>query len=383
MSRYRKTMADAYAEVTEHKGTEPHEHPHEPTDPDIPESGTDPEFIIEDGMEELHKLISQGKSAEEIAKIMNLDMDTIRALMSNDVDEVAPPGWGHTKAEKEKTKPNKPKSKIGGTAHEFQKDLDSGKFKGLPGDKTYKDKKASMFKLMWSMKNKGDKPHYKPGVKDKLKKKYKGPEGQNEEKEEARLFTNVPNSVVKKANKEADKIKKQLEKKVLGKSTQNTTSGADITSKNDVYEGSVKAKKARKFKVTTPGQDRNYEKLSAERMFKAYEASFSVPNDAGGWPTGDTPPVPDEAYQQATTKNKIKTKKQFAQNWANAVAKKRVRKEEVEIQMREGKDDWDLIMKNARAYWTMKNAKHFVDNMPSLTSQQKKDAMKAAKKWLR
>ena len=69
-----------------------------------------------------------------------------------EVDEVAPPGWGHTKAEKEKTKPDKPKSKIGGTAHEFKKDLDSGKFKGLPGDKTYKDKKASMFKLMWSMK---------------------------------------------------------------------------------------------------------------------------------------------------------------------------------------------------------------------------------------
>ena len=74
-----------------------------------------------------------------------------------EVDEVAPPGWGHTKAEKEKTKPDKPKSKIGGTAHEFKKDLDSGKFKGLPGDKTYKDKKASMFKLMWSMKKKGDK----------------------------------------------------------------------------------------------------------------------------------------------------------------------------------------------------------------------------------
>ena len=34
--------------------------------------------------------------------------------MSN-INEVAPPGWGHTKAEKEKTKPWKPKSKIGGT----------------------------------------------------------------------------------------------------------------------------------------------------------------------------------------------------------------------------------------------------------------------------
>jgi len=96
-----------------------------------------------------------------------------QAQAKKKVDEVAPPGWGHTKAEKEKTKPDKPKSKIGGSAHEFQKDLDSGKFKGLPGDKTYKDKKASMFKLMWSMKNKGDKPHYKPGVKDKLKSQYK------------------------------------------------------------------------------------------------------------------------------------------------------------------------------------------------------------------
>ena len=83
------------------------------------------------------------------------------------IPEVAPPGWGHTKADKKKG------TKVGGSAHEFQKDLDSGKFKGLPGDKTKKDKKASMFKLMWSMKNKGDKPHYKPGVKDKLKAKYK------------------------------------------------------------------------------------------------------------------------------------------------------------------------------------------------------------------
>ena len=104
------------------------------------------------------------------------EVKTSRTVMGGqeyEVIEVAPPGWGHTKAEKEKTKPNKPKSKIGGSAHEFDKDLKSGKFKGLPGDKTMKDKRASMFKLMWSMKNKGDKPHYKPGVKDKLKAKYK------------------------------------------------------------------------------------------------------------------------------------------------------------------------------------------------------------------
>ena len=87
------------------------------------------------------------------------------------LNEVSPPGWGHTKAEKEKTKPNKPKSKIGGSAAAFKRALDDGRFKGLPGDKTKKEKTASMFKLMWSMKKKGAKPHYKPGT-DEKKKKY-------------------------------------------------------------------------------------------------------------------------------------------------------------------------------------------------------------------
>ena len=85
--------------------------------------------------------------------------------------EVAPPGWGHTKAEKEKTKPDKPKSKIGGSAAAFKRSLDRGDFKGLPGDTTKKEKTASMFKLMWSMKKKGANPHYKPGT-DKKYKKY-------------------------------------------------------------------------------------------------------------------------------------------------------------------------------------------------------------------
>ena len=89
---------------------------------------------------------------------------------AQDIQEVSPPGWGHTKAEKEKTKPDKPKSKIGGSAAAFKRALDDGRFKGLPGDKTYKDKKARMFKLMWSMKKKGDKPHYKPGTDEKYKK---------------------------------------------------------------------------------------------------------------------------------------------------------------------------------------------------------------------
>jgi len=81
------------------------------------------------------------------------------------VSEVAPPGYGHTKGDKEKG------VKKGGTAAAFKRALDDGRFKGLPGDKTKKEKTASMFKLMWSMKKKGDKPHYKPGT-DKKYKKY-------------------------------------------------------------------------------------------------------------------------------------------------------------------------------------------------------------------
>ena len=97
------------------------------------------------------------------------------------LNEVAPPGWGHTKAEKEKTKPNKPKSKIGGSAAAFKRALDDGRFKGLPGSTTKKEKTADMFKLMWSMKNKGDKPHYKPGT-DEKKKKYQKEEASQYEK---------------------------------------------------------------------------------------------------------------------------------------------------------------------------------------------------------
>ena len=109
---------------------------------------------------------------------------------AQDVKEVAPPGWGHTKAEKEKTKPDKPKSKIGGTAAAFKRALDDGRFKGLPGSKTKKEKTADMFKLMWSMKKKGDKPHYKPGT-DKKYKKYQEEEKQITPMQDNNLFGNA------------------------------------------------------------------------------------------------------------------------------------------------------------------------------------------------
>ena len=70
--------------------------------------------------------------------------------------EVAPPGFGHTKGDKEKG------VKKGGTAAAFDRARKEGRFKGS---------KSDMFAIMWSQKNKGDKPHYKPGT-DKKYKKY-------------------------------------------------------------------------------------------------------------------------------------------------------------------------------------------------------------------
>ena len=71
------------------------------------------------------------------------------------INEVAPPGFGHTKGDKKKG------VKRGGTAAAFDHARKEGRFKGS---------KSDMFAIMWSQKNKGDKPHYKPGTNKKYKK---------------------------------------------------------------------------------------------------------------------------------------------------------------------------------------------------------------------
>ena len=72
-----------------------------------------------------------------------------------ELSEVAPPGFGHTKGDKKKG------VEKGGTAAAFDRARKEGRFKGS---------KSDMFAIMWSQKNKGDKPHYKPGTNKKYKK---------------------------------------------------------------------------------------------------------------------------------------------------------------------------------------------------------------------
>ena len=73
--------------------------------------------------------------------------------MEDILKEVAPPGFGHTKSGKG--------DKKGGTAAAFDRARKEGRFKGS---------KSDMFAIMWAQKNKGDKPHYKPGTNKKYKK---------------------------------------------------------------------------------------------------------------------------------------------------------------------------------------------------------------------
>ena len=132
----------------------------------------------------------------------------------SDLTEVAPPGWGHTKAEKEKTKPNKPKSEIGGSSAAFDRARKEGRFKGS---------KEDMFKIMWWMYNKGGKPkgkpHYKPGTDEKYK-KYQDKDETNEEIKASYSggqvtfgqFYNRAKTAMADSKAKAEKIKKAKEK---------------------------------------------------------------------------------------------------------------------------------------------------------------------------
>ena len=164
---------------------------------------------------------------------------------AQDIQEVSPPGWGHTKAEKEKTKPNKPKSKNGGTAAAFKRALDDGRFKGLPGSTTKKEKTADMFKLMWSMKKKGAKPHYKPGT-DKKYKKYQ---------EE----TSMPN-VEKKDRGAIKKRFKGLFKKDIKGTVQGVNEG-DLHNKMDIFKSKAVKRRDDNALGTISSATKRYELL--------------------------------------------------------------------------------------------------------------------------
>ena len=269
-----------------------------------------------------------------------------RQAAKKKVSEVAPPGWGHTKAEKEKTKPNKPKSKIGGSAHEFDKDLKSGKFKGLPGDTTYKDKKASMFKIMWAAHNKGDKPHYKPGVKDKLKSQYK------EEVEETL---------------DLKKIRAQRRAKAAGR----------MKDVEKVFNKKTKPTKDLKVPPRLDASDRgHFEEVEESKLPPHLSKFFDKKGDM----------KPDVAKRVAAGRKK----REAAAKVTDVTPKGYGPNEEENLldsakRYLNEKADWNTAFKSAaqsRPPMRYKDAVSFIDTA-GLNSTEKRSALKAAKKWLR
>ena len=139
------------------------------------------------------------------------------------VSEVAPPGFGHTKGDKEKG------VKKGGTAAAFDRARKEGRFKGS---------KSDMFAIMWSQKKKGDKPHYKPGT-DKKYKKYQ--EDWKPEIEHSKLGDAVKKKAEKKRKAAADSLPPHLKLDAMKKAFAHTNEQTSMKDNNlfgDAYAGS-------------------------------------------------------------------------------------------------------------------------------------------------
>jgi len=116
------------------------------------------------------------------------------------LNEVAPPGFGHTKGDKKKG------VEKGGTAAAFDRARKEGRFKGS---------KSDMFAIMWSQKKKGDKPHYKPGTDNKYK-KYQKEELTGDMKTDLEKHR-VPRGPGGNPIRIGDKVRSMSEKQPLGK----------------------------------------------------------------------------------------------------------------------------------------------------------------------
>ena len=145
------------------------------------------EVELEEGrMKELHTLIQQGKSAEEIAKIMKLDVKTVQALMPKEESKMNPSptkhmGGGQYKVDPKlaaiRDKKNKARDKLIKQGKYKAEEVNEVSPPGWGGSVKAMKKHADIdnpYALAWHMKNKGDKPHYKdkdgaPVKKDKYK----------------------------------------------------------------------------------------------------------------------------------------------------------------------------------------------------------------------
>ena len=160
------------------------------------------------------------------------------------LNEVAPPGFGHTKGDKKKG------VKRGGTAAAFDRARKEGRFKGS---------KSDMFAIMWSQKNKGDKPHYKPGTNKKYK-KYQ--EDWKPEIEHIKGSDLRKKAAEKKRKEAADSLPPHLKLDAMKKAFAHTNESLGFTIDSGEHK---KASKKAKLRNLAKGNTNPNEKAAAEK----------------------------------------------------------------------------------------------------------------------
>ena len=151
------------------------------------------------------------------------------------LNEVAPPGFGHTKGDKEKG------VKKGGTAAAFDKARKEGRFKGS---------KSDMFAIMWAQKKKGAKPRYKPGT-DKKYKKYQ--EDWKPEIEHIKGSDLRKKAAEKKRKAAADSLPPHLKLDVMKKAFASTNEETSMPNVDKKDRGAIKKRFKGLFKKDLKG----------------------------------------------------------------------------------------------------------------------------------
>ena len=228
------------------------------------------------------------------------------------LNEVSPPGFGHTKGDKEKG------IKKGGTAAAFDKARKEGRFKGS---------KSDMFAIMWSQKNKGDKPHYKPGT-DKKYKKYQdeafGFEIDKGEHKKASKKAKMRN--LAKGNTNPNE-KAAAEKKAGGPKLYGEDKEMPFVSRKD--RGAIRKRAKNLFKRDIKGEHHGVnEGVGREEMTyqEAIDAGWEMTADGFWWPP--QPETVTEKISFPTFRKKVKERKPQKAQDAGSKARRAMKRRE-------------------------------------------------------
>ena len=248
------------------------------------------------------------------------------------LNEVAPPGFGHTKGDKEKG------TMKGGTAAACDRARKEGRFKGS---------KSDMFAIMWSQKKKGDKPHYKPNTDKKYKDESFGFEIDKGEHKKASKKAKMRNLAKGNTNpnEKAAAEKKAGGPKLYGEGKLTHLTKASVLSASDNPKDQDKAREIRtRFDYESLKKQIGKHKKPRKPAVKE-EMTYQELIDAGGEMTGDGiwwPPQPETVSEKIsfpTFKKKAAERKPEKAQDAGAKARRKLQRKEYSAKISGSQDN--------------------------------------------